>query len=116
MKKREYMDYLLDIFNSINDIESFIEGMTYKDFIQDRKTTNAVIRSIEVIGEAARQIPKPVRDKDASIPWKDMIGMRNKIIHEYFGVNYKIVWKTAKQSLPPLKAKIKKVIKQEESK
>lgn len=113
MKKREYMDYLLDIFNSINDVESFIKGLTYKDFIQDRKTSNAVVRSIEIIGEAVRQIPKSVRDKDPSIPWKDMIGMRNKIIHEYFGVNYKIVWKTAKQSLPKLKTRISKLIMQE---
>lgn len=114
MKKRDYRDYLLDIFNSINDVESFIEAMTYKDFIQDRKTSNAVIRSIEVIGEAARQIPKSVKDRARSIPWKDMIGMRNKIIHEYFGVNYKIVWKTAKQSLPRLKTKLSRLIKQEE--
>jgi uncharacterized protein with HEPN domain len=113
MKKREYMDYLLDIYNSINDVDSFIKGMTYKDFILDRKTSNAVIRSIEVIGEAAHQIPKNIQDKYPSIPWKEMIGMRNKIIHEYFGINYKIVWKTAKQSIPKLKTQLAKVIKQE---
>jgi len=106
MKKREYRDYLNDILSSINEVESFIEGMTYKDFFKDRKTKNAVIRSIEVIGEATKQIPKSVRDKNRSIPWKKMAGMRDKVIHEYFGVDYETVWKTAKKQIPKLKNKI----------
>ena len=86
MKKREYRDYLQDIYDAINEVATFIEGMTYEDFLKDKKTINAVIRSIEVIGEASKQLPKAVRDKNPSIPWKKMAGMRNKVIHEYFGV------------------------------
>ena len=113
MKKREYRDYLQDIYDAINDVAIFIEGMRYEDFLRDKKTINAVIRSIEVIGEASKQLPKAVRDKNPSIPWKKIAGMRNKVIHEYFGVDIEIVWKTAKKQIPVLKNKIFVLLKQE---
>jgi len=113
MKKREYRDYLHDIFESINDVASFIEGMSYKDFLLDKKTINAVVRSIEIIGEAANHIPKSVKDNSPDIPWKEIVGMRNKIAHEYFGINNKIVWDTAKRYLPKLRTQMKKLISQE---
>lgn len=112
MKKREYRDYLIDIATSINDIESFVEGMTYDDFLNSKMASNAVIRSLEVIGEATKNLPEAIRDRDTSIPWKKMAGMRDKIIHEYFGVNYETVWKTAKNILPGLKDKISHLIEQ----
>lgn len=114
MKKREHRDYLFDIINSIKEIESFIDNITYEDFMKDRKTSNAVIRSIEIIGEATKQIPKSIKDKNPSIPWKRMAGMRDKMIHEYFGIDYDIVWKSAKETLPKLKDKIVAVINEEE--
>jgi uncharacterized protein with HEPN domain len=113
VKKREYRDYLQDIYDAINDISNFIEGMAHEDFLKDKKTMNAVIRSIEVIGEASKQLPKAVRDKYPSIPWKKMAGMRNKVIHEYFGVDIEIVWKTAKKQIPALKKKIFALLKRE---
>jgi uncharacterized protein with HEPN domain len=113
VKKREYRDYLQDIYDAINDVATFIEGMTYEDFLKDKKTINAVIRSIEVIGEASKQLPKAVRDKNPSIPWKKIAGMRNKVIHEYFGVDIEIVWKTAKKQRPALKRKISALLKHE---
>lgn len=113
MKKREYRDYLHDIVASINDVSLFIEGMRFKDFLLDKKTINAVVRSIEIIGEAAKHIPKSVKDKAPDIPWKEIVGMRNKIAHEYFGINNKIVWDTAKRYLPKLRTQMKKLIKQE---
>ncbi len=113
MKRRDYRDYLQDIIDSINDIESFTAGMTFEDIIQDKKTINAVIRSIEVMGEAAKKIPNSIRDKNPSVPWKKMGGMRDKLIHEYFGVDNEILWKTIKYSLPGLKDKIGKVLEQE---
>lgn len=112
MKKREYRDYLIDIMTSINDIESFLAGMTYEDFMSNKMASNAVIRSLEVIGEATKNLPKSIQDKDPSIQWKKMAGMRDKIIHEYFGVNYETVWKTAKKILPGLKDKISHLIEQ----
>jgi uncharacterized protein with HEPN domain len=112
MTRREYRDYLYDILQSITDVSEFISGMNYKKFLTGRKTSNAVIRSIEVIGEAAKQVPKGIRDKAPAIPWNEMVGVRNKIIHEYFGVDYRIVRKTAKHYLPKLKTPIVKLIKQ----
>ena len=113
MKKREYRDYLVDIATSINDIESFVEGMRLEDFMSNKMASNAVIRSLEVIGEATKNLPKSVRDRDSSIPWKKMAGMRDKMIHEYFGVNYEIIWKAVKKVLPELKEKISRLIGQE---
>ena len=109
MKRRDYRDYLQDILDSIKDIESFIENMDFEDFSKDKKTINAVIRSIEVIGEAAKNIPKPIRDKYPQVPWKKMAGMRDKMIHEYFGVDIEILWKTVKEDIPSLKPLMKKI-------
>lgn len=110
MRKRDYRDYLQDIFDSIKDIEDFTRNMDFEDFARDKKTINAVIRSIEVIGEAAKHIPKSIRDKYPSIPWRKMAGMRDKLIHEYFGVDVKILWKTIKKDIPPLKPLIEKIL------
>jgi len=84
--------------------------MDFEDFARDRKTINAVIRSIEVIGEAAKHIPKSIRDKYSSIPWRKMAGMRDKLIHEYFGVDIKILWKTIKKDIPPLQPLIQNIL------
>ena len=87
--------------------------MRYKEFILDRKTLNAVVRSIEIIGEAAKHIPKTIRDKAPDIHWKEITGMRNKIAHEYFGIDNKIVWDTAKRYLPRLRKQIDLIIHRE---
>ena len=79
--KRTYRDYILDILSSIQEIEEFVEDMDFEDFVKDRKTANAVIRSLEVMGEAAKKIPSEIRDKYPEIPWKYIAGMRDKLIH-----------------------------------
>jgi len=111
MKRRDYRDYLQDILDSITDIENFIRGMSFEDFKRDRKTINAVVRSIEVIGEATKKIPKTLKDKHREVPWKKMSGMRDKLIHEYFGVDVEILWKTAKDDIPPLKQLVQNILK-----
>ena len=111
MKRRDYEDYLQDIVDSIDDIKSFTGSMTFEDFTMDRKTINAVIRSIEVIGEATKRIPKSIRAKYPSIPWKKLTGMRDKMIHEYSGVDIGILWKTVKEDVPSLKPLIQNVLK-----
>jgi uncharacterized protein with HEPN domain len=109
--KRDYRDYIQDICDSINDIENFIKGMDFKEFSRDKKTINAVIRSIEVMGEAAKKIPKSLKDKHSRIPWKKMAGIRDKLIHEYFGIDIEILWKVAREELSPLKSLIQDVLK-----
>jgi len=82
--KDEYLDYVEDIIKAMDDALTFIEGMNYKDFLNDRKTVYAVIRALEIIGEATKNIPSAVKDRYRAIPWKDMAGMRDKMIHGYF--------------------------------
>ncbi len=110
--ERDFRDYLADILRSVNEIESFIDGVDRKSFSADRKTVNAVVRSLEVIGEAAKKIPETVKEKHPEIPWKEMSGMRDKLIHEYFGVDEDIVWTVATQELLPLKPALELLLKE----
>ena len=100
----------MDISASIQKIEEFTNGITAEDFEKDTKTIFAAIRALEVIGEAAKKIPLSVRNKYKQIPWLQITGMRDKLIHEYFGVNVKVIWNTVKENIPPLKMVIKKMI------
>ena len=90
--------------------------MSFDDFKQDKKTVNAVIRSLEIMGEAAKKIPDDLRRKYSKIPWKEMAGIRDKLIHEYHGVDLEIIWKVVKEELPPVKPNILKMLKELEHK
>jgi uncharacterized protein with HEPN domain len=111
MKTRDYRDFLNDILEAINDIGNFIDDLSYESFIKDRKTLYAVAHSFEVIGEATKNIPANVKAEHKDVPWKRMAGMRDKLIHGYFGVDTKTLYKTAKQDIPPLKAPIEEILK-----
>jgi len=102
-KGREIDDYLADILESISEVEEFLHGLTYDSFATDRKTVNAVIRSLEVIGEATKHIPASFRNRHPDIPWSRMAGMRDVLIHDYMGVDLKTVWKVAQDRLPEIK-------------
>jgi uncharacterized protein with HEPN domain len=101
--RREYFDYFKDIQDAIEKIENFTAGLDFEGFVKDDKTSFAVIRALEIIGEGARKIPKSSRSRYPEIPWQDMAGMRDKLIHDYFGVDLQVVWKTVQIDLPPLK-------------
>lgn len=106
MSKRTAQLYLEDILSSIVAIEEFTKEMTFQDFQNDKKTVDAVVRNLEIIGEAANNIPQELKENYSTIPWRDMISMRNKIMHEYFGVDTEIMWKTIQEDLPSLKTKV----------
>lgn len=91
------------MLEAVDHIYGFIGGMNYHDFMQDNKTSSAVLHKLEIIGEAAKHIPQEIKDQANKIPWKDIAGMRDKIIHFYFGVDYEIVWQVIKNDLPGLK-------------
>ncbi|GER93792.1 DUF86 domain-containing protein [hot springs metagenome] len=113
--KRDYKLFVIDILEAIDYIDSFVKGMSFEDFLKDEKTKSAVIWQINVIGEATKNIPKSIRAKYKDLPWKDMAGIRDKISHFYFGVNYEIVWKVIKKRLLELKPKIEQILKDLES-
>lgn len=96
---RGISDYLVDILDAIADLHAFTADITFDDFCADRKTINACIRSLEVIGEATKKIPPEVRQQKPSLPWQAISGMRDKLIHEYFGVDLAIVWQTIQHDL-----------------
>lgn len=96
---REIHDYLVDILDAISDLHDFTIGMVFEDFCADKKTINACIRSLEVIGEATKKIPPEIRQQKPSLPWQAISGMRDKLIHEYFGVDLTIVWQTIQHDL-----------------
>ncbi len=110
MKKRETEDFVRDILDSINAIEEFVKDITFQDFIKERKINYAVIRAIEIIGEATKNISKSFRSKYPEVPWDEMAGMRDKLIHHYFGVDMEVLWITATENVPRLKVLISKVI------
>lgn len=102
MSPRDWIFRLEDIAEAMAAISSYIAGMTYDEWLSDKKTVDAVIRNLEIIGEAAANTPDEVQKQYPEIPWNKMKTMRNFLIHEYFGVDLEIVWKTLIEDLPAL--------------
>ena len=102
MSERRDYDYLGDIQEAVERIAAYATDMTFEQFLKDTKTQDAIVRNLEVIGEAAKNISGSLRETNPRIPWKDLAGMRDKMIHHYFGIDYEIVWKVIKEELPAL--------------
>jgi len=111
---RDFQTYVEDIVDAMNSIEEYTKGLTYDAFAKDKKTVDAVIRNFEIIGEATKYIPGKIRKEYPQVPWKDMAGMRDKLIHRYFGVKLDVVWKTIKERLPVVKPLVEEALRKME--
>jgi len=109
--KREYEDYLQDMLENAEKALFFVQGMDYDSFYTDDKAVYAVIRALEIIGEAARQIPEAIRQSNPEIQWREIPAMRNKLTHEYFGVNTRVIWRTVQEDLPIIIQLLKQILK-----
>ena len=114
MSSRDWIFRIQDILAAIEKIETYIEGMTATQFKKNNLVIDAVIRNIEAIGEASKSIPTNIRRQYPDIPWDQMSGMRNVLIHEYFGVDVTTVWHTAKKYLPLLKKQLIAILLEKE--
>jgi uncharacterized protein with HEPN domain len=102
MPPRDWRMRIEDILDAIGRIQDYTRGMTFEAFSHDRKTIDAVVRNITIIGEAAGNVPSPVAEQHGEIPWRQMRDFRNVVVHAYFGVDLKVLWDTVRVDLPPL--------------
>lgn len=108
--KRDYRLFLQDILAACHHIQKFVSGMDFEQFESDEKTSSAVIRKLEIIGEAVKNIPDFIREKYPQLDWKDMAGMRDRLTHGYFGVDYLLVWETIEYDVPRVISIISQII------
>lgn len=106
----EFLDYVEDILDAMNKAEILLEEVTYEQFVSDFRINFAVVRALEIVGEATKRLPMTLRDQYPSIPWKEMAGMRDRIIHGYDNVNFRIVWDTVKKRIPIVRPQIQQII------
>ncbi len=107
---REFLDFVEDILDAMEKAELLIEGVSYEQFEADFRINFAVIRALEIIGEASKRLPDGLRVRYPKIPWKAMAGMRDRIIHGYDNVDYQIVWEVVKKDIPAIKPLVQKVL------
>ena len=111
--KKEPLVFIEHILESIKNIENFSQGISKNEFIKDKLRQNAIIRSIEIIGEAVKNLPSNFTKKYSNIPWKGIAGMRDKITHNYFGLDLDTIWDIIKEDIPKLEKQIKEILEKE---
>jgi uncharacterized protein with HEPN domain len=107
---RDHADYFRDMLDAADKAQEFTRGMDAPAFAADTKTAYAVVRALEIIGEAAKKIPLSVQRRYSAVPWREMAGMRDKLTHDYFGVNLEVVWRTVQEDLPDLAERLRSAI------
>lgn len=110
--KNDYV-YLRHILDAISRIEEYTKDKKYADFMADHLIQDGVIRQIEIVGEATKRLSEDIRERNPDIPWKDIVGMRDKLIHDYIGVDLDAVWDAVERDIPPLKNKLENIIVKE---
>lgn len=113
MSSRTDRDLLGDLLEAIPRAEAYLAGLNYEQFLADTKTQDAVIRTLEIVGEATKRLSPAIRERHPEIPWKNMAGVRDKLIHDYFGVNLDIVWQIVRDELPQLAVQVASVLEGE---
>lgn len=98
-------EYLADIREAVDRIGSYVGQLSFEDFLQDAKTQDAVIRNLQVIGEAAKRVSLALRGR-LDLPWREMAGIRDKIVHDYFGIDFEVVWEVVTHDLPALRGRL----------
>ncbi len=107
---RDYRDYLQDMLDASEKVTLFVRGLTLEQFLGDDKSQFAVIRGLEVIGEAAKKIPASFKAKHPQVAWREVAGMRDKLVHDYFGVNAQVVWRTVLEDVPRFAESIRQLL------
>jgi uncharacterized protein with HEPN domain len=107
--KKEDIIYLHHIIDAIERIEEYTSGLSYDEYLKSHLVQDGVITQIEIIGEASKKLSKEIKDKVSDLPWKDIAGMRDKLIHDYMGVDIDAVWETVRKDIPDLKKKLKSI-------
>lgn len=116
MSHRKWKFRLRDMLDAVVKVERYVEGLAFEDFSEDEKTIDAVVRQLTIIGEAASHVPEDIVSLAPEIPWHEVRGMRNVVVHVYFRVNKKIVWETATKNLPDLRSNLNTLLARLEGK
>jgi uncharacterized protein with HEPN domain len=106
----EFLDYIEDILDAMEKAETMLSDVDFDEFEEDYQLNFAVVRALEIVGEATKRLPESLRDQYSEIPWKDMAGMRDRIIHGYDAINLRVVWETVKGRIPEIKPNIQQIL------
>ena len=110
LRFRDWRFRVRDILAAVRAIADYTDGMTFEEFVGDARTMDAVIRNLMTMGESIRWIPEPILEAHPQVPWRTLRGVRNVVVHEYFGVDSEILWETVRTDLPPLAPKLEAIL------